>query len=57
MSEETRQADKSAAWGVVLAVGCSAISGFVYVTALMFSIQVSGQQDWQQTVSNNFLCP
>lgn len=40
MSEETKQADKTAAWGIVLAVGCSAISGLCYIIALMFSIQV-----------------
>lgn len=41
MSEETKMADKTAAWGIVLAVSCSAVSGFIYVTALMFSIQVT----------------
>lgn len=40
MSEETKQADRTAAWGIVLAVGCSAISGLCYLVALMFSIQV-----------------
>ncbi len=40
MSEETKQADRTAAWGIVLAVGCSAISGLCYIVALMFSIQV-----------------
>lgn len=40
MSEETKSADRTAAWGIVLAVGCSAISGLIYVLALMFSIQV-----------------
>ncbi|KAK9918140.1 hypothetical protein WJX75_001594 [Coccomyxa subellipsoidea] len=39
MSEETKSADKTAAWGIVLAVGLSAISGFIYIIALMFSIQ------------------
>lgn len=32
-------ADKTASWGIVLAVGLSAISGLIYIIALMFSIQ------------------
>ena len=40
MSEETRSADRYAAWGIVLAVGCSAVVGFLYVLSMMFSIQV-----------------
>lgn len=39
MSEETRSADRTAAWGIVLAVGTSAMSGLAYVLAIMFSIQ------------------
>jgi hypothetical protein len=39
MSEETRSADKYAPWGVVLAIGCSAGVGFLYIIAMMFSIQ------------------
>ena len=41
MSEETVSADKTAALGIVLAVGCSSIAGLMYVLALMFSVQVS----------------
>lgn len=40
MSEETVSADKTAALGIVLAVGCSSIAGLMYVLALMFSVQV-----------------
>ncbi len=40
MSEETVSADKTAALGIVLAVGCSSIAGLLYVLALMFSVQV-----------------
>ena len=35
-----RAADRNAAWGIVLAIGISAIIGLMYVVALMFSIQV-----------------
>ena len=41
MSEETVSADKTAALGIVLAVGCSSLAGLMYVLALMFSVQVS----------------
>jgi hypothetical protein len=41
MSEETVAADKTAAMGIVLAVGCSALAGLMYILALMFSVQVS----------------
>lgn len=41
MSEETVSADKTAAMGIVLAVGCSSLAGLMYVLALMFSVQVS----------------
>ena len=40
MSEETVSADRTAALGIVLAVGCSSIAGLSYVLALMFSVQV-----------------
>ena len=40
MSEETKGADKSAAWAIVLAIGTSAIAGWGYLLALLFSIQV-----------------
>ncbi len=40
MSEETVSADRTAALGIVLAVGCSSIAGLLYVLALMFSVQV-----------------
>lgn len=42
MSEETVEADKTAALGIVLAVGCSAIAGLMYILALMFSVQDPG---------------
>jgi hypothetical protein len=47
MSEETVAADKTAALGIVLAVGCSAIAGLMYILALMFSVQVSSQTGGQ----------
>ena len=49
MSEETVAADKTAALGIVLAVGCSAIAGLMYILALMFSVQVSSQTGDQVT--------
>ncbi|CAL5228608.1 g11771 [Coccomyxa viridis] len=42
MNEETVSADKTAALGIVLAVGCSSIAGLLYVLALMFSVQDPG---------------
>ena len=41
MSEETQSADRYAAWGIVLAIGCSSAVGFLYVLSMMFSIQVA----------------
>ena len=41
MSEETKGADKSAAWAIIMAIGTSSIVGFGYILALLFSIQVS----------------
>jgi len=40
MSEETKSADRSAPWGIVLAIGTSAVVGWGYILALLFSIQV-----------------
>ena len=40
MSEETRNADVSAAWGIVIAIVTSAMVGFGYILALCFAIQV-----------------
>ena len=40
MSEETKGADKSAAWAIIVAIGTSAIAGWGYLLALLFSIQV-----------------
>jgi hypothetical protein len=40
MSEETKNADVSAAKGVVIAVGTSAVVGLMLIMALLFSIQV-----------------
>ena len=40
MSEETRNADVSAPWGIVVALGTSAIVGWGYLMALLYSIQV-----------------
>ena len=41
MSEETKSADWTSAWGIVVAVFMSVVLGFAYVIALLFSIQVS----------------
>ena len=40
MSEETRNADVSAPWGIVVALGTSAVVGWGYLMALLYSIQV-----------------
>lgn len=40
MSEETKSADRSAPWGIILAIGTSAVVGWGYILALLFSIQV-----------------
>ncbi|CAK0780294.1 hypothetical protein CVIRNUC_005001 [Coccomyxa viridis] len=39
MSEETRNADVSAPWGIIVALGTSAVVGWGYIMALLFSIQ------------------
>ena len=41
MSEETVNADKNAAWGVIIAVGMSFIVGLLLILGMTFSIQVS----------------
>ena len=40
MSEETKNADVSAPWGIIVALGTSAVVGWGYIMALLFSIQV-----------------
>ncbi len=40
MSEETKNADVSAPWGIVVALGTSAVVGWGYLMALLYSIQV-----------------
>jgi hypothetical protein len=40
MSEETKNADVSAAYGIIIAIGSSALVGGGYILALLFSIQV-----------------
>ncbi|CAL5221654.1 g3881 [Coccomyxa viridis] len=39
MSEETKNADVSAPWGIVVALGTSAVVGWGYLMALLYSIQ------------------
>ena len=39
MSEETRGADKSAPIAIVMAIAASAVAGFAYLLAIIFSIQ------------------
>jgi len=41
VSEETKSADWTSAWGILVAVFMSVVLGFAYVIALLFSIQVS----------------
>lgn len=41
LSEETARADVSAPIGVIMALGVSAVIGWLYILALLFSIQVS----------------
>ena len=43
MSEETKGADKSAPRAIVMSIGASAVVGWGYILALVFSIQVSGR--------------
>ena len=40
MSEETKSADWSAPWGIIIAIATSALVGWGYLLALLFSIQV-----------------
>ena len=40
MSEETKNADVSAAYGIIIAILTSAAVGFGYILALIFAIQV-----------------
>ena len=40
MSEETKGADRSAPLAIVMAIGVSAVAGFAYLLAIIFSIQV-----------------
>jgi len=40
VSEETKNADRTSPWGIMLAVGSSVILGFGYILSLLFSIQV-----------------
>ena len=49
LSEETKRADRNAAWGILLAVSISVVLGLGYIIALLFSIQVPdrvGPQRW-----------
>ena len=41
MSEETKGADKSAPLAIVMAISASAVAGFAYLLAIIFSIQVT----------------
>ena len=40
MSEETKSADWTSAWGMLMAVFMSVVLGLGYVISLLFSIQV-----------------
>ena len=40
MSEETKNADVVAPWGILLSIIVSAVAGWLYIIALLFSIQV-----------------
>ncbi|CAL8461962.1 g1493 [Coccomyxa elongata] len=39
VSEETKNADRTSPWGIIMAVGTSVVLGFGYILALLFSIQ------------------
>lgn len=39
LAEETRNASKSAPWGVLMSIGCSAVFGYFLILSYLFSIQ------------------
>jgi amino acid transporter len=63
MSEETRSASRSAAWGMVMSVVVSVVFGFILLVAVTFAIPAKGPADtsafivqsiWQQSMGNNW---
>lgn len=50
MSEETKGADWTSAWGILMAVFMSVVLGFGYVISLLFSIQVLSQHTCDVTI-------
>ena len=56
MSEETRNADVSAPWGIVVALGTSAVVGWGYLMALLYSIQVGRRCESGRSLRGQLLC-
>ena len=56
MSEETKGADKSAPLAIVMAIGASAVAGFAYLMAIIFSIQVTTPSVTMTHVATIFNC-
>src|SRR5947208_4933049 len=63
MSEETRQASRGAAWGMVMSVVVSVIFGFILLVAVTFAIPAKGPSDtsafivqhlWPDSMSNKW---
>jgi amino acid transporter len=63
MSEETRQASRGAAWGMVMSVVVSVIFGFILLVAVTFAIPAKGPSDtsafivqhiWQDSMSTRW---
>jgi amino acid permease (GABA permease) len=49
LAEETRDASKSAPYGVLMSIGCSAVFGWFLILAYLFSIQ-----DFERTVDSEY---
>ena len=56
MSEETKGADWTSAWGILMAVFMSVVLGFGYVVSLLFSIQVLSQHSRDVTTYQDVPC-
>src|ERR1051325_11142153 len=63
MSEETRQASRGAAWGMVMSVVVSVVFGFILLVAVTFVIPAKGPSDvsafivqhiWQDSMGNRW---
>ena len=54
MSEETIGAQKSVPYAIILSVVVSAVMGYVFLIALLLSIQVSTSVNWLQNLAPKF---